>query len=333
MARGTEAEPATSSFEAVIVAGGARVADLLEHAEQELEAAVRGFGPTLADHSLATLSAGGKRLRPLLVFLCGTPSSTEELVRVGVAVELLHMATLVHDDVVDAAPLRRGQPTVVASAGRGAALRAGDFLFARALSVLAHNDDAEQSQVLADACLALAQGEFAQREDAYAPAVSEERYLHRCDLKTARLFSAACMLGALACERGPQQVRLLGGFGRSVGVAFQILDDVLDVSGPVERTGKRRGTDLLEGTTTLPLILARQRDSVLRELDLRELRDDPGRAELVCDRIAATGALVEARRRALKLVSEATASLEGQIDAELAQALATVADGVVDRYT
>jgi geranylgeranyl pyrophosphate synthase len=125
----------------------------------------------------------------------------------------------------------------------------------------------------------------------------------------------------------------LGAFGARIGVAFQILDDVLDVSGPAERTGKHRGTDLLDGTITLPLILARQRDSELAELDLREAVTTPTEAAAVCDRIALTGALGDSREEALRYVSEAKAALsELDLPERQRQALELVADGVVERY-
>jgi geranylgeranyl pyrophosphate synthase len=171
------------------------------------------------------------------------------------------------------------------------------------------------------------QGELLQREDAWNLATTRERYLRRCDLKTARLFDAACRLGALA---GGGDVGLLGEFGRRIGLAFQLLDDVLDVSGPAERTGKHRGTDLLDGTVTLPLILARERDPALGGLDLRAVRT-PEQAEGVCDAIAATGALATARAEALAMVAEAKADLPA-LPAPQQAALELVADGVVDRY-
>ena len=186
------------------------------------------------------------------------------LLRAAVAVELIHSATLVHDDVLDGAHLRRGRPTVVAVAGRGMATATGDLLFSRAFSELAANGSPEQIRVLSSASSALAEGELMQRADAWNAATTRERYLARCDLKTARLFQAACELGAL---EGGGPVELLGRFGRRIGLAFQLLDDVLDVSGPAARTGKHRGTDLLDGTVTLPLIVARERDPELARVD------------------------------------------------------------------
>ena len=163
--------------------------------------------------------------------------------------------------------------------------------------------------------------------------MTRERYLERCELKTASLFSEACRLGAILGDASEGSRDALGGFGRRIGLAFQILDDVLDVSGPAERTGKHRGTDLLDGTVTLPLIVARGRDSELSEMDLRTAVAEPAQAEAVCDRIAATGALEEARAEALRHVAEAKAGLSDlELPAGRRNALDLVADSVVERY-
>ena len=206
--------------------------------------------------------------------------------RAATAVELVHMATLVHDDIIDAAPLRRGRPTVAATSGRDRAVAAGDLLFSRAFALLADARRRPRGRPVAEASVALARGELAQRQDAFDTAVSEQRYLERCRLKTAALFECACLLG-----RDDEALRRLR---RRIGLAFQLLDDVLDVSGPPERTGKARGTDLLDGIVTLPLIVAAESDPEIRGTDLRAL--DPLRAEALCDRIAATGALDQVRR-------------------------------------
>jgi geranylgeranyl pyrophosphate synthase len=204
----------------------------------------------------------------------------------------------------------------------------GDLLFSRAFAELAANGSVEEIRVLSDASSALAAGELLQRADAWNPAVTLDRYLERCELKTARLFQAACELGALEA-RG--DVEALAAFGRRIGLAFQLLDDVLDVSGPASRTGKHRGADLLDGTVTLPFILARERDAALAGLDPREVRT-PEEAEAVCDRIEATGALGESKQRALAMVAEAKAALPGTLQGPQLEALKLVADGVVERY-
>jgi geranylgeranyl pyrophosphate synthase len=314
---------------ALVEAGGAHVPPMMARLEQRLDALATSHGALLAEHAGSTIRAGGKRLRPLLVFLAaGDPEPDHQgVLRAAVAVELIHSATLVHDDVLDAAPLRRGRPTVVATAGRAIATATGDLLFSRAFAELAANGRPDEIRVLSDASSALAEGELLQREDAWNVDVPRERYLHRCDLKTARLFQAACRLGAL---EGGGEDEALGGFGRRIGLAFQLLDDVLDVSGPAERTGKHRGTDLLDGTVTLPLILARERDRALAGVDLRAVRT-PERAEALCDAIAATGVLEEARAHALEMVAGAKAQLPALPDGQRA-ALELVADSVADRY-
>ena len=308
---------------AVIEAGGAHVPPLMERIESRLREIAAAHGDAIGAHARATIEAGGKRLRPLLVLLAAGRDAGPGLVRAGVAVELVHSATLVHDDVLDAADLRRGRPTVVAAGGRDMATAVGDLLFAQAFAELAADGAAEPVRVLSDAANALARGELLQREDAFDLDVPVERYFERCDLKTGRLFRAACELGALEAG-GP--VEALGRFGTRIGLAFQVLDDVLDVSGPAERTGKHRGTDLLDGTVTLPLILARERG-----LEPRRVRT-PAEAEALCDQIAATGALEAAREHALTYVAEAKRELSGLPDPQAA-ALDLVADSVVDRYS
>jgi geranylgeranyl pyrophosphate synthase len=314
---------------AVVAAGGAHVPALMEAVEERLHAVARSHGEVLGRHASSTIAAGGKRLRPLLVFVAAgpEPADGDALVRAAAAVELVHAASLVHDDVLDAAALRRGQPTVVAAAGRRMATATGDLLFSRAFAELAATGRADAVRTLSDASSSLAAGELLQREDAWDVSVTRERYARRCELKTGRLFQAACALGA---QLGGGFAEPLAAFGLRIGLAFQLLDDVLDVSGPAERTGKHRGTDLLDGTVTLPLIIARQRDAAVAAVDVREVRTPEAAAEL-CDAIAATGALEAAREEALAMVAEAKRLLPALPEAQQA-ALELVADGVVDRY-
>ncbi|MGN6274507.1 MAG: polyprenyl synthetase family protein [Solirubrobacterales bacterium] len=296
----------------------------LGEVEELLRESIADQGERLGEDAAATLAAGGKRLRPMLVLLCAGPERCAEAVPAAAAIELVHMATLVHDDVLDAAPLRRGLPTVAATSGRERATATGDLLFSRAFAILAEAGDARAAALLAGASVALARGELMQRHDAFELGIGEERYLARCRLKTARLFECACLLG---CD--DEHLRR---FGAEIGLAFQLLDDVLDVSGPPERTGKARGTDLLDGTVTLPLIEAAASDPGIGAADLQAL--DARGAEALCDRIAATGALERVRARALEMVAAAKRALEAaDFEAEQRQLLALVADGVVQRYS
>ena len=253
----------------------------------------------------------------------------EGVVRAGAAVELVHSATLVHDDVLDAAALRRGRPTVVAAAGRAMAtadrrpsLRAG-LRRAGRRRPRRRRGRAEHGRRRRSP-----EGELLQREDAWNAEVPVERYLHRCELKTACLFEAAGRLGAL--EAGAH-ADALGAFGRRIGLAFQVLDDVLDVSGPADRTGKHRGADLLDGTVTLPFILARRRDPELAALDPRTV-DTPMAAEDVCRRIAATGALEERARARSRWSARRRSRCRPSLPTAQRRALDLVADGVVERY-
>jgi geranylgeranyl pyrophosphate synthase len=289
-----------------------------------------GYGPKLSEEAEATLKAGGKRLRPILVLMAAGDGGGDRAIRAATAVELLHMATLVHDDVLDGAPVRRGRPTVVARSGRERAVGVGDLLLSRAFAELAEGGGQAEVAELSSASVALACGELAQRSDAFDTSISEERYLERCSLKTARLFESACRVGRLAS--GASGTEGLASFGREIGLAFQLLDDVLDVTGPPERTGKARGTDLLDGTVTLPLILARRLDPALESVELRGL--DQAGAEAICDRIAATDALDQVRDRARQGIEQAKRIISSEdFTDEERQLLGMIADGVVERYS
>lgn len=277
----------------------------LDVLEERLEEAVAAYPGLVAVAGAETLAAGGKRLRPLLVFLSTPPElrDTGRAVAGGVAVELVHMATLVHDDLLDGADLRRGRPTVWAAHGKDAAEATGDYLFARAFAQLAATGDPQAVGVLAAACLALARGEALQRRQAFRPETTVEDYLLRCSLKTGKLFEAACLLGGR--DGG------LGAFGLSLGIAFQIADDILDCTGDFDTTGKAPGVDLRDGTPTLPLILAARQDAAVQRALVGE--DVPN----ALARVAATGALEEARRLALEYAARARAALNGETELEV----------------
>jgi len=241
----------------------------------------------------SALAAGGKRLRPALAFLSSSPDDSPPLAA-GVAVELVHMATLVHDDLIDGAAVRRGRAAAWTEHGEAAAKAAGDYLFARAFSVLAATGDVGGVAVLADAALALARGEAMQRRQQHDPDISVDDYLERCSLKTGKLFEASCVLGGGSGE-----------YGRLLGIAFQIADDVLDCSGETIETGKVPGTDLRDGTPTLPLLLAAREDPVVRAA----LAGGSRAGALV--RVAASGALDRSRELALHYASQARSCLDG----------------------
>ena len=272
--------------------------------EDQLESAVGAYRGVVADVGAQALAAGGKRLRPLLVYL-STPPDAEPPVVVGVAVELVHMATLMHDDLIDGARVRRGRASAWSAYGPQAARAAGDYLFARAFAELSANGDPHAVGILAEATLCLARGEAMQRRQRFDPDTTIDAYLERCTLKTGKLFEAACRLAGGS-----------GAFGLALGVAFQITDDILDCSGVTIETGKIAGTDLREGTPTLPLLLAAQRDDAVRaalaggsQLDGALLR------------VASTGAIEESREVALAYARNARACLNGELHREELESL------------
>jgi geranylgeranyl pyrophosphate synthase len=269
--------------------------EYLDALEERLARSVASHPGVVAAVGNEALAAGGKRLRPLLVFL-STPPGREPSLPAGVAVELVHMATLVHDDLIDRAHFRRGKAAAWSVHGAAAARATGDYLFARAFAELAATADSEAVNVLADATLRLARGEALQRTQTHDPSTTVESYLERCALKTGALFEAACRLGGGS-----------GDYGVALGVAFQIADDVLDCAGATIETGKIAGTDLRDGTPTLPLLLAAQEDELVREA----LAGGPLDGVLV--RVAATGALERSREVALDYAGRARACLNGEL--------------------
>jgi octaprenyl-diphosphate synthase len=298
----------STTLEAVRAAPGLQ--DYLADVEDLLDRSVAGHPGLVADVGAEALTAGGKRLRPMLTFL-SAPAGTDPSVAAGAAVELVHMATLVHDDLIDGARVRRGKAAAWTAYGADAARAAGDYLFARAFAELAARGEVSSVSILAEACLALARGEALQRRQRHDPDTTVEGYLERCALKTGKLFEASCLLGGGS-----------GDYGRLLGVSFQIVDDILDCAGDTIETGKIPGTDLRDGTPTLPLLLAAREDDVVRAAIAG------GPLEGVLVRVAATGALERSREVALDYATRARASLTGE---PRRQELEALADAVVDR--
>ena len=286
--------------------------EYLVEVEEALVEAVSRYPGLVAEVGASALSAGGKRLRPALALLSSDPDAAPP-VAAGVSVELVHMATLVHDDLIDGAALRRGRASAWREHGESAAKAAGDYLFASAFSVLAEEGDPNSVVVLADAALGLARGEAMQRRQRYDPDTTIDAYLERCALKTGTLFEAACVLGGGNGE-----------YGRLLGIAFQIADDVLDCTGETIETGKVAGTDLRDGTPTLPLLLAAREDPVVRDA----LAGGPRTEALV--RVAASGALDRSRELALHYAFQARACLDGAVRRDELEALTRA---VVERST
>ena len=310
--------------------GGAGLSSFLESVERRLQRTVASAPGAVAQAGAETLHAGGKRLRPTLVFLA-TPVAArggQGIEVAAAAVELVHMATLVHDDVLDEAPLRRGHPTAWATHGEPVAVATGDYLFARAFAELAALGDPASIRVLSQTAVELARGEVLQAEQARDPDVSAEAVLERCRLKTGRLFAAACSLGGRLGGLTAEGYAALDRFGESLGLAFQLADDVLDCAGDPTRTGKALGTDLRDGTTSLPLLLAAHADPALAAA----LRAPVAAADVLplLARVAATGALEQVRDTAEQYARSAEAELERAPGSD-ATALRALLQRAIDR--
>ncbi|MBC7462479.1 MAG: polyprenyl synthetase family protein [Thermoleophilia bacterium] len=285
------------------------------------------------------IAAGGKRLRPLLVRAArplavdeGDASFDQAAVRAAAAIELVHTASLVHDDLLDDASVRRGEPTIGAVDGRTVAVAAGDLLFSRAFATLVTAREfvgdeltLAATQVLARSSKLLAEGEALQARQTRRPGITVDEYLNRCRLKTGALFSAALQCGALLGGASDEDAAVLGQFGDLVGLAFQIADDVLDSGDPSTEAvlGKRPGADLRDGTITLPMLAALATDAALADALAAPIADDEVAGLLA--RIHAAGGLEAARRTALQLADEAVALVEplaGRFDVTRLRAIA-----------
>jgi len=310
-------------------------AAVMKKCENRLAQAAGESGRLLAESCSSTLTAGGKRLRPLLVFLSARRQAPagNELIAAATAVELVHMATLVHDDVLDGAELRRGLPTLAAKYGSEVSTAAGDYLFASAFEVLISAGSEKAISLLAQTSLDLSLGELVQMEQTRDFSLRPEAYAQRCRLKTAGLFSAACMLGALlsGCSQGA--VTAIDNFGMHLGLAFQLADDILDFTADESDLGKRAGADLRDGTVTLPLMIAIARDGSLVEaiVNWHGSGSDDGEIADLCRRVIATGATEAAYRQAREHVDcaiEALAEVEAEMNTE---PLALIAEMAADR--
>ena len=243
----------------------------MQRVEEELTRVVQAENPLLSETSGHLLQAGGKRLRPAFVLLAGKFNACpgEQLIPLAVALELIHMASLVHDDVIDASLTRRGVPTVKACWGNRISMHTGDYLLGRALQIIAQYKDPRILQILADVSVKMVEGEVQQIVTAFDAEQGLKDYLYRIKRKTALLISTSCGVGAIASGAPDELVRSLTRYGHYVGMAFQITDDILDFVSTEEELGKAVGSDLSQGIITLPVIYALKTEtqgSKLRDL-------------------------------------------------------------------
>ncbi|MDY7573566.1 octaprenyl diphosphate synthase [Actimicrobium sp. CCI2.3] len=281
------------------------------------------------------ISAGGKRIRPALVLMMARAfgyqgTSHHDLAAV---VEFIHTATLLHDDVVDESSLRRGRQTANALFGNAASVLVGDFVYSRAFQMMVSVDDMRVMRILSDATNVIAEGEVLQLLNMHDPDVTEARYLQVIRSKTAKLFEAAAQLGALIAGASEQDVEAAAEYGRSLGTAFQLIDDVLDYSGNAADIGKNVGDDLREGKPTLPLIHLMHNGSTEERALVRSCieQGDEQHFDVILAAISSSGALDYTRNEAEKAAARASESIAGLPDSQYKTSLLDLCTFAVDR--
>ncbi|MBO6782249.1 MAG: polyprenyl synthetase family protein [Alphaproteobacteria bacterium] len=290
--------------------------------------------PELAGHLVA---AGGKRLRPLLTIASARMFGYEGRHHIGLAaaVEFIHTATLLHDDVVDESDLRRGRQTANAVWGNQASVLVGDFLFSRAFRLMVESESLEVLDILANASAVIAEGEVAQLTTANDLSTSEEAYLFVIRSKTAALFAAACEVGGLVAGPGSEATDALDRYGANLGVAFQLVDDYLDYAASQDKLGKEVGDDFREGKITLPVVLAMRRGNEAEHAfwrrTLEECEQDGADLENAVALLHKHDALDDTLIRARGYADTARAALSTLPDNEFRAALEDVVDFCVDR--
>lgn len=290
--------------------------------------------PDISEPSLKAIEAGGKRLRPALVIIAADladQNDDDQLMRACAAVELVHLASLVHDDVLDSSNTRRGVRTINARYGDRRAVIIGDYLFGRAFDLLAAGDDNSLMEPLAQASIELSSGELLQRQTLQQLDQSVDDYLEKIYAKTAALFVASCSMGARVARLGKSTEATLKQYAGDLGMAFQIYDDILDFTGDASTLGKPVGSDIREGTVTLPMIygLEHDRDGILRTA----LRDPQSAA--VTDAVKfvqSSGAIARAKDTARQFIDRANALAEQLPNGRAKRDMVSLGNFVIDRY-
>ncbi|ATH11809.1 octaprenyl diphosphate synthase [Delftia acidovorans] len=258
--------------------------------------------PLIAQISQYIIAAGGKRLRPALLLMVCNALGYEGRDRhvLAAVVELIHTATLLHDDVVDESTLRRGRPTANETFGNPASVLVGDFLHSRSFQMMVEVGSMRVLKILSDATNVIAEGEVQQLINTHDASLDEAGYLHVIRSKTAQLFEASAQLGAVLADAPREIEQACAIYGQALGTAFQIIDDVLDYTGDTQEMGKNLGDDLREGKCTLPLIAAMQRSTPEQAAIVRNAIEQGSTEQLsaVVDIVRSTGALDVAREAA-----------------------------------
>ena len=294
--------------------------------EERIRAQAKSFDPAVEGYVSYICGAGGKRLRPALALLSAgaTGKITPGHVDLAVILELIHIATLVHDDIIDGAELRRDQPSANAKWGNSISVLLGDVLFAHALKLSTNFSNSDICRRIADAASEVCSGEIIQTQRRFDLKLTTADYYRIIDMKTAALFTAACELGAFISEASPAVIGSFKTFGTKLGVAYQIYDDILDFAGNEEETGKTLGTDLQKGKFTLPVLLMLQSGKDVTALRDMLLNDEPGSTAALAAILQEAGTIENAKAIANRLIAEAVEQLDGVQDNRYARGLRAI---------
>lgn len=303
--------------------------------ETELAREIRSQVDVVTDIGSHLLFAGGKRLRPALYLLCARSGNVNlaKTISVAVAIELIHMATLVHDDVVDNATVRRGVSTTNARWGNSASILSGDYLFAKAFSLISESSTTQALKILTDVICEICEGEIVQLRDRFNPYQTEADYLKRIAQKTAGFIAASTKLGAIAAGLDRTAVDGLYQYGYAIGMAFQIVDDVLDITASMEQIGKPVCNDLRQGILTLPTIYALKRSPRRVELKKIVLSQDMSDNKLKQSMsiVHETNAVEYTYQRVSDYLQLARKSIPSPLPDDMQQTLLGVADSISSR--
>ena len=303
----------------------------LDEVSQRIARQTEAFDPAIEGYVNYALDSRGKRLRPLVALLAGAATGrvTNEHLDLAVIVELIHLATLIHDDIIDEAERRRSQPTLNARWGNALSVLLGDSLFAHALDLSTRFDDASVSRAIARATRDVCSGEIIQTQRRFDLHLGIEEYFRIIELKTATLFAVAAELGARLNNAPGSQVEALSNFGRHLGAAYQIYDDCIDLAGCENATGKTHGTDLRKGKMTLPMLqLLRQASAIDKERYCQLILEGDYASVSLLLKTNATAAMDESVASAVTRLQQARAQLDDLPESPAMESLQLFADTV-----
>lgn len=299
----------------------------LREVEAYLEHALNFEHPAIREKALNTLHAGGKRVRPALAIMtAGMYGKEKEIIPLAAALEMVHMASLIHDDVVDQADTRRGQATINAEAGNRYAIHVGDYVLMKAIDIIRELPNSNRLlQIMAELSIEMSLGEVEQLRSTFDVKQTIEDYNYRIDRKTAILMASSCQAAAVACSAPEQDIDIFYQIGYNLGMEFQIQDDILDMSRDSKKLGKPAGSDLAHGIMTLPTILVLQKEFAEKDelIQLIENRFPGGQAEVnrAISIIIQQGGLQDAEAYGEGYLAQATAYIEQLPDAKLKKQL------------